>query len=47
MFFPLPRTPTAPFCPSEVKGSVLIDPGPPFHGKLLRYAGPGLLVSVG
>ncbi|MEO5736533.1 MAG: Nramp family divalent metal transporter [Variovorax sp.] len=47
MFFPLPRTATAPFCPSEVKGSVTIDPGLPFHRKLLRYAGPGLLVSVG
>ncbi|AVS98746.1 divalent metal cation transporter [Paracidovorax avenae] len=47
MFFPLPRTATAPFCPSEVKGSVRIDPGLPFHKKLLRYAGPGLLVSVG
>lgn len=47
MFFPLPRTATAPFCPSEVKGSVRIDSGLPFHKKLLRYAGPGLLVSVG
>ena len=47
MFFPLPRTATAPFCPSEVKGSVTVDPGLPFHRKLLRYAGPGLLVSVG
>jgi len=47
MFFPLPRTATAPFCPSEVKGSVRIDPRLPFHKKLLRYAGPGLLVSVG
>jgi manganese transport protein len=47
MFFPLPRTATAPFCPSEVKGSVQVDPGLPFFRKLLRYAGPGLLVSVG
>jgi manganese transport protein len=45
--FPLPRTATAPFCPSEVKGSVAVDPGLPFFKKLLRYAGPGLLVSVG
>ncbi|CAN5571522.1 Nramp family divalent metal transporter [soil metagenome] len=45
--FPLPRTATAPFCPSEVKGSIGIDPSLPFHKKLLRYAGPGLLVSVG
>ncbi|MEB0110963.1 Nramp family divalent metal transporter [Variovorax sp. RTB1] len=45
--FSLPRTATAPFCPSEVKGSVAVDPGLPFFKKLLRYAGPGLLVSVG
>ncbi len=43
----LPRTATAPFCPSEVKGSVAVDPSLPFHRKLWRYAGPGLLVSVG
>jgi len=45
--YALPRTATAPFCPSEVKGSIAIVPGLPFHKKLLRYAGPGLLVSVG
>ncbi len=45
--YSLPRTATAPFCPSEVKGSVLVDSGLPFHKKLLRFAGPGLLVSVG
>ncbi len=45
--FTLPRTATAPFCPSEVKGSVAVEPGLPFHKKLLRFAGPGLLVSVG
>lgn len=43
----LPRTATAPFCPSEVKGSVAVDPGLPLWKKLLRFAGPGLLVSVG
>ncbi|WP_295541724.1 Nramp family divalent metal transporter [uncultured Pseudacidovorax sp.] len=43
----LPRTATAPFCPSEVKGSVTVDPGQPFHRRLLKFAGPGLLVSVG
>jgi len=47
MFFPLPRTATAPFCPSEVKGSVAVPQDLPFGKKLLRYAGPGLLVSVG
>ena len=45
--YSLPRTATAPFCPSEVKGSVVVDSGLPFHKKLLRFAGPGLLVSVG
>ena len=43
----LPRTATAPFCPSEVKGSIAVDPSLSFHRKLWRYAGPGLLVSVG
>jgi len=47
MLFPLPRTATAPFCPSEIKGSLQVDPQLPFFRKLLRYAGPGLLVSVG
>src|ERR1700761_2610489 len=47
MPFALPRTATAPFCPSEVKGSVRVDPALPAWKKLLRYAGPGLLVSVG
>ena len=45
--FSLPRTATAPFCPSEVKGSVVVDAGLPLHKKILRFAGPGLLVSVG
>ena len=45
--FRLPRTATAPFCPSEVKGSVSVGTDLPFHRKLMRYAGPGLLVSVG
>ena len=45
--FNLPRTATAPFCPSEVKGSITIPLGLPLHKKMLRYAGPGLLVSVG
>ena len=45
--FSLPRTATAPFCPSEVKGSIVIGAGLPLHKKLLRYAGPGLLISVG
>jgi manganese transport protein len=45
--FRLPKTATAPFCPSEVKGSVLVSADTPLWGRLLRMAGPGLLVSVG
>jgi manganese transport protein len=45
--FRLPRTATAPFCPSEVRGSVLISAGSPLWQRVLRMAGPGLLVSVG
>lgn len=45
--FRLPTTATAPFCPSEVQGSVHVAPGTPFWRKLLLFAGPGLLVSVG
>ena len=45
--FRLPRTATAPFCPSEVRGSVLVSADTPLWSRLLRMAGPGLLVSVG
>ncbi|MFT4047474.1 MAG: Nramp family divalent metal transporter [Solimonas sp.] len=45
--FKLPTTATAPFCPSEVRGSVVVRGGLPAWKKLLMYAGPGLLVSVG
>src|SRR5262245_28791694 len=45
--FSLPQTATAPFCPSEVRGTVAVPPGLPFLRKLLRFAGPGLLVAVG
>jgi len=45
--FGLPTTATAPFCPSEVRGTVAVPPGLPFWKKLLRFAGPGLLISVG
>jgi manganese transport protein len=45
--YSLPRTATAPFCPSAVKGSVTVDPRASFLKKFLRFAGPGLLVSVG
>lgn len=43
----LPKTATAPFCPSEVRGSVVVPPNLPFLAKLARFAGPGLIVSVG
>jgi manganese transport protein len=43
----LPRFATAPFCPSEVRGSIAIAPGTPWWQRVLRFAGPGLLVAVG
>ncbi|MDB5803076.1 MAG: divalent metal cation transporter [Betaproteobacteria bacterium] len=45
--FGLPTTATAPFCPTEVRGSVLVPKQAPWWRKLMQYAGPGLLVSVG
>ncbi|MFA9441559.1 Nramp family divalent metal transporter [Uliginosibacterium sp. sgz301328] len=45
--FGLPTTATAPFCPSEVRGSIKVPAGAPWWSKLVRFAGPGLLVSVG
>jgi manganese transport protein len=45
--FSLPRTATAPFCPSEVRGSISIPRGASFWFRLVRLSGPGLLVSVG
>lgn len=44
---PLPKNATAPFCPPEVKGSVVIPLGASSWRKWLKYAGPGLLISVG
>jgi manganese transport protein len=43
----LPAIATAPFCPSEVQGSVRIDPAASAWARLKRFAGPGLLVAVG
>ena len=43
----LPRVATAPFCPSEVRGTVIVPPGLSGWRKLFRSAGPGLLVAVG
>ena len=45
--YSLPRTATAPFCPSEVRGSIAIHPQASTIAKLRRFLGPGLLVSVG
>ncbi|MDR3435314.1 Nramp family divalent metal transporter [Telmatospirillum sp.] len=43
----LPKTATAPFCPSEVRGTVEISATASRWTKITRFAGPGLLVSVG
>ncbi len=43
----LPTTATAPFCPSEARGTVDAQLPGSFWKKMLRFAGPGLLVSVG
>jgi manganese transport protein len=45
--FGLPKTATAPFCPSEVVGTVDVPQDAPLWKKIARFAGPGLLVSVG
>ncbi|MDP9530521.1 Nramp family divalent metal transporter [Pseudomonas protegens] len=38
---------TAPFCPPEVAGSVSVDPRASLFKRLLRFTGPGLLISIG
>ena len=44
----LPTTATAPFCPSEAHGTVALQPSAaPLWKRALRFAGPGLLISVG
>ena len=45
--FSLPVTATAPFCPSEVAGSIAVPTTDPLWKKIARFAGPGLLISVG
>lgn len=45
--FKLPTTATAPFCPTEVAGTISVSPTASLPQKILRFAGPGLLVSVG
>jgi manganese transport protein len=43
----LPTQATAPFCPSEVKGSIEIAANANYLQKLRLFMGPGLLVAVG
>ncbi|WP_454886823.1 Nramp family divalent metal transporter [Sphingomonas oryzagri] len=43
----LPETATAPFCPSEVEGSIAVPQTAPPTSRLARFVGPGLLVAVG
>jgi manganese transport protein len=43
----LPSGATAPFCPSEVRGSIRVTSSAPLWKRVLKVAGPGLLVSVG
>src|ERR1700712_5983091 len=43
----LPRLATAPFCPSEVAGSVAVPANAPPWQRIARFAGPGLLIAVG
>ncbi len=45
--FQLPTTATAPFCPSEVQGTIPVSARLPAWRKFLLFVGPGLLVSVG
>jgi manganese transport protein len=43
----LPSVATAPFCPSEVEGSVRVPTGATLVKRALIFLGPGLLVAVG
>jgi manganese transport protein len=43
----LPKTASAPFCPAEVKGTVFVPRAIAPWKKALRFAWPGLLISVG
>ena len=45
--FSLPVTATAPFCPSEVAGSISVPAAASIWKKIATFAGPGLLISVG
>ncbi len=43
----LPDRATAPFCPSEVEGTIAVPAGAPLGARIARFLGPGLLVAVG
>jgi len=43
----LPDRATAPFCPSEVEGSITVPTGATLRQRIARFAGPGLLIAVG
>jgi manganese transport protein len=43
----LPKTATAPFCPSEVEGSIVLPRHADIAKRIAHLAGPGLLVAVG
>jgi manganese transport protein len=43
----LPDRATAPFCPSEVEGSVAVPASATLRQTIARFVGPGLLVAVG
>lgn len=43
----LPDRATAPFCPSEVEGSIAVRASAPLGERITRFVGPGLLIAVG
>jgi manganese transport protein len=43
----LPDRATAPFCPSEVEGSIIVPTASKGLARLMRFAGPGMLIAVG
>jgi manganese transport protein len=45
--FRLPTTATAPFCPSEVQGSIRVSATSSWRSKLKQFSGPGLLIAIG
>jgi len=45
--FTLPKIPTAPFCPSEIEGTIAVPQNAPPWRRALAFVGPGFLVAVG